>query len=371
MIKNSEDNANILLFRINVNPTLQKRIKMKENKAYPSQIRSLPYFNSAGSSDDYRLAATLRREFVPKVKRLLPGHHLGAYRHDFIVNFIRRHKVKYPCFIRTDIKRFYPSVSHRDIIAGCQLAYRDLLNLRYVPHSFKEKYVGAIATWCRCLPLYKGISLGSPLSAILAPVMLISLWLQVKRRFGVPFIVYMDDVLICTADENQSMEIYAYIGNYLQINYELDLNTFNTSSGRFSRNSVEFCSWRFTGGYAVIAEEKLVAFRQRMHDFICGNKCADIATFIKMLNRKIDGFGHYYKFGHVAGQFRALDMFIRKTVRYRLSHLGGFKGYTVKHLSALGLHCLSTLFMQAREANRPTERSKNGGDRPVPVTTMK
>ena len=46
----------------NVNPTLQKRIKMKENKAYPSQIRPLPYFNSAGSPDDYRLAAALRRE---------------------------------------------------------------------------------------------------------------------------------------------------------------------------------------------------------------------------------------------------------------------------------------------------------------------
>ena len=140
----------------NVNPTLQKRIKMKENKAYPSQIRPLPYFNSAGSPDDYRLAQLCDGSLSPKSNACYPDT-LGRILARLHCNFVRRHKVKYPCFIRTDIKRFYPSVSHRDIIAGCQLAYRDLLNLRYVPRSFKEKYVGAIAGGagvCRCMKEY-------------------------------------------------------------------------------------------------------------------------------------------------------------------------------------------------------------------------
>ena len=40
------------------------------------QIRPLPYYTVEGNADEKRLAAALRREFVPKVKRLLPGQHL-------------------------------------------------------------------------------------------------------------------------------------------------------------------------------------------------------------------------------------------------------------------------------------------------------
>lgn len=91
---------------------------MTDKKAYPSAIRPLPYYNIEGTPDDVRLAKALRQDFVPKVKRLLPGHHLGGQRHDFSISFIKRHKVKYPYFFRTDIRQFYPSVRHQDLIVG-------------------------------------------------------------------------------------------------------------------------------------------------------------------------------------------------------------------------------------------------------------
>lgn len=327
---------------------------MNKNNSYTPLIRPLPYYNIQGSWDDSRLAAALRREFVPKVKRLIPGHHLGGFRHDFKVSYIKRHKTNYPCFIRTDIRQFYPSVRHQDIIVGCQVAYRDLLNLRYVPRSFKGKYVGAVAAWCRRLPLHKGIPLGSPLSAILAPIMLLPLWLQIKRRFGVPFIVYMDDVLVCTENENRSFEIYAYIDNYLSANYDLELNTAKTSSGRFSRDAVDFCGWHFAGGYVNVAEEKLANFQHRINELTAGCKQTEIEVFIKLINRKIDGFGHYYKFGHVAGQFRALDMFIRNCVRRWLARHTGRKGYTVEQLATLGIRSLTGIYTGIH--NKTTKR---------------
>lgn len=142
---------------------------MNELRLSISPIRPLPYYHTASSAEEKRLAAALRREFVPKLKRLLPGHHLGGFRHDTVVNFIKRHKRAYPCFVRTDIARFYPSIRHRDIVVGCQVAYRDLLGLEYVPGSFKKKYVGGLNRWCIALPLERGIPLGSALSAIVAP----------------------------------------------------------------------------------------------------------------------------------------------------------------------------------------------------------
>lgn len=319
-----------------------------------SPIRPLPYYNIQGKADEKRLASALRSEFVPKIKRLLPGHHLGAFRHDTIVNFIRQYKAKFPCFIRTDISRFYPSIRHRDLIVGCQVAYRDLLGMEYVPKSFKKKYVWAINLWCRSLPLPKGIPLGSPLSAILAPLLLIPLWLEIRRRYRLPLLVFMDDILVCTHSEQQSSEIYAFIVEYLHKNYDLEVNIGKTVSGRFATDSVIFCGWRFAGGYAGISEQKVQEFKERITGFVRTRRKTDPHSFFKLLNRKIDGFGHYYKYGDVKGQFRKLDMFIREQVRYHLGYSAEKKLYSRLSLKKAGLHSLEDMTVAV---NDPPKRN--------------
>ena len=316
---------------------------MNELRLSISPIRPLPYYHTASSAEEKRLAAALRREFVPKVKRLLPGHHLGGFRHDTVVSFIKRHKRAYPCFVRTDIARFYPSIRHRDIVAGCQVAYRDLLGLEYVPGGFKKKYVGGINRWCIALPLERGIPLGSPLSAILAPVMLLPLWLEIKRRFKLHLLVFADDILVCTRDESQSAEIYTYISDYLYRNYKLETSDLKTVSGRFAPDAVEICGWRFAGGYSTVSEAKVQAFMDRITAITRRRKKTDRASFFKVLNRKIDGFGHYYKYGDVKGQFRRLDMFIRQEVRARFERTGGPKLYSRDRLDDAGLHSLEVI----------------------------
>lgn len=62
------------------------------NKISPSRVCPLPYYNTEGSIAEKRLAAALRQEFVPKLKRLLPGHHLGGFTHGCIVRFVSHHK---------------------------------------------------------------------------------------------------------------------------------------------------------------------------------------------------------------------------------------------------------------------------------------
>lgn len=329
---------------------------MNELRLSISPIRPLPYYHTASSAEEKRLAAALRREFVPKVKRLLPGHHLGGFRHDTVVNFIKRHKRAYPCFVRTDIARFYPSIRHRDIVVGCQVAYRDLLGLEYVPGGFKKKYVGGINRWCIALPLERGIPLGSPLSAILAPVMLLPLWLEIKRRFKLPPLVFADDILVCTRDESQSAEIYTYIADYLYRNYKLETSDLKTVSGRFAPDAVEICGWRFAGGYSTVSEAKVQAFMDRITVITRRRKKTDRASFFKVLNRKIDGFGHYYKYGDVKGQFRRLDMFIRQEVRARFERTGGPKLYSRDRLDAAGLHSLEVIADRVCQGKAATAR---------------
>lgn len=314
------------------------------------QIRPLPYVSLTGTAAERALARALRVEFVSKVRRLLPGHHLGGYRHDTVVRFVGRAKGRYPCFISTDIRQFYPSVRHEDLLTYCQVAYRDLLSLEYVPRTFRRKYVGPVAAWLRSLPLHRGIPVGSPLSGILAPVMLLPLWLRIKRLYGVPLLVYMDDILICTQDERQSAEIYAYLDRCLWEDYGLELNREKTCSGRFASVTATFCGWQFAGGYARISPGKVEAFRGRIRELVRRVQKEDTRAFVKRINRKIDGFGHYYKFGQVRAEYRALDQFLRQEVRRWYQRTHGVKLYHVERLAALGLHSLEAILAGAGPA---------------------
>ena len=197
-------------------------------------VRPLPYFGACPQVGERELAASLRRDFVPLLARRLPDHHLVGQRHGAVPAFVARHKKSFPCFVRTDIAAFYPSVRHRDLVAGVQLAWRDLLGLSYVPAKFKRRYVGGLSQWCASLPLERGIPLGSPLSCVAAPLMLVPLWLEVKRRFGVPLTVYMDDVLVCCRDMGEAAEVYALIANRLSGAFDLKVQCSKTLSGRFS-----------------------------------------------------------------------------------------------------------------------------------------
>lgn len=314
------------------------------------QIKSAPYYNVPVRQPERELAAALRREFVPKIARRLPGHHLKGFRHDEIVNFVKKHKKTHPFFLRTDISRFYPSVRHRDLIVGCQIAYRELLGLSYVPRSFKEKYVGALHRWCDSLPTFeRGIPIGSPVSAIAAPVMLVPVWLEVKRQFGVPLLVFMDDVLVCCRSKEESSEIFVFMQNLLAEQYALELNPGKTCSGRFATDRVEFCGWSFAGGYALVSENKATGFLDRIENALSANGGMQPGILLKRINRLIDGFGHHYKYGNVSRQYKKLDCALRKKVRKRLAAGSGIYHADNNSLYAAGLHSLSKILNGKRD----------------------
>lgn len=267
---------------------------------------------------------------------------------------------KYPCFLRTDIERFYPSIDHRTLLINVQLAYKYLLSLDYVPASFRKKYVGSIAQWCNDQPLTRGVPLGSPLSSILAPVMLVPLWLLIKKMFDVPMLIYMDDILIFARTQDQVTEIYVFLQNYLDEQYSLRLNLAKTVTGRFSRDKVDFCGWEFSGGYARISPAKVSGFLERLHKehMRCNSKA--LINYIKDMNRKIDGFGHYYKYGDVGKQFEALDIEVRKIIRRKLKkHIGQFASNQI--IRSYGFRNLSDKLIrvprQQKEGMRPNAYS--------------
>jgi|GEM_PF-938677 len=330
-------------------------------------IRPLPYFTVHSSHAEKQLAAALRKEFVPKIARGLPGHHLRGFSHDFIVSFVKKHKKQYPFFLRMDIAGFYPGIRHRDLVVGAQVAYRDLLGLDYVPSAFKKRYVGALQSWTNSLPLHRGIPLGSALSGILAPLMLLPLWLDLKKLYRVPFIVYMDDLLVLTDSAELSAEIYAFVENRLAFDFDLQPHTGKTHSGRFSQEAVDFCGWHFSGGYTRVSDEKTNRFRQRITNMCRATgkeRIKEIPAFIKQINHTINGFGNYYKHGDVKNQFVSLDAFVRLQVRQWLRRRTG-RHYSNAALEGLGLRGLVKI--RQKQEDRWKSRSRGNAGRYTPM----
>lgn len=329
----------------------------------PSHIKPIPYHTAYVSHKERDLAAALRQDFVPKIKRRFPHHHLCGLDQRWFVRFISLHKAKYPFFLRADIRRFYPSIRHQDLLVGTQIAYRDLVGLSYVPKSFKKLYMAHLTEWVRSLPLeHRGIPISSPLSAILAPLMLLPLWFRLKRLWNVPLAIYMDDILILCEDKAQQADIYEWLHNNLHSEYDLELNSSKTESGRFAYNKLHFCGWEYVGGYARPSKEHTDRFLDRIRRCARQSKEMNPKRFIKRINRKIDGFGNYYKHGTVKGIYEELDVFIRSLVR---EHLYGDKRCGNAELKSLGLRSLSTIY--ARNATKTLKGSDTPKLSPLPA----
>lgn len=314
-------------------------------------IKPAPYYSTPVTRDERWLAGLLRADIVPALRRRLPYHHLGGLQHGWVIKFVQKFSSTYPFFLRTDIRKFYPSVKHRDIVVCTQVAYRDLLGLDFVPFDFSRKYVGGLNRWLLSLPLeHRGIPLASPLSCLTAPLMLVPLWLKLKRNFKVPIAIYMDDILILSKSEQEINQIHQFLHNNLHHDYDLDLNVEKTQSGRFSTGKLTYCGWHFAGGSARVADPHIESFKSRIHDVVARSSNITRPQLIKRLNRKIDGFGNYYKSGSVKRQYEALDIYIRSLVRPLLV---GKTRCETSVLSSMGLRSLCGIYSKYQDKHNP------------------
>ncbi|MDR3132675.1 MAG: hypothetical protein LBU42_01460 [Prevotellaceae bacterium] len=322
------------------------------------QIKPVPYYTQCDTFEFKALADELRALFLPMIERRFDMHHLCGFSHQAIIQYIARWKKDYPYYLRADITKYYPTVHPAKLVAQTQLAYRDLLSLPYVPKKFKDRFFLRMGEWMRSLPMDRGIPLGSAMSAILAPVALIPVWLALKRRHreNVKLIIYMDDVLVLCREPGLSRSVWQMLSQKLYANLGVELNPDKTKEGRFAGSKIEFCGWSFAGGYARIAENKCRDFKQRVMETIKNTKKNDTRSFIKRVNNKIDGFGNYYKYGHVLRQFHELDAFIRVQVRGWLARGISAKAHANAELEKLGLHSLLNCYKKIHAGKTPPKK---------------
>jgi GTPase SAR1 family protein len=322
------------------------------------QIRAIPYYTQKDDLLMKQCAKELREVFLPQLRRRLKMHHLNAWNQHAIIDFVAKYKHEYPYFFRADIAKYYPNANAYLLVAMAQIAHRDLFGLTHVSKNFKEKFLQGMQRWVQSLPKELGIPMGSSMSIIMSALGLIPIWLGIKKKFDVKFIVFVDDVLILCKSDYDARRVWIFLAEELEKTLKLHLNVDKTVSGRFAKKSVIFCGWCFSGGYVRIEQEKVKRFEDRFLECIKRSKRDNTRAFIKKINRKITGFGNYYKHGNVLRQFEKLDCFIRKEVRKWLSGNANSKAYDNKGLEDLGLHSLEKCYLKAHKKKGSPEQTK-------------
>lgn len=305
----------------------------------------LPYTLLKDDHPSKAYASWLREKFTALLKKRLPTVYYSGFKHSFVTQFIAQYKKNYPFVICLDIAKFYPSISHHQLIVQTQLAYKHLLGLDYVPSSFKKEFLPQAHFYLDRLPLEdQGLPLSSSVSKAWAPLLYVPLLLELKRKFSVKFIVFVDDFWLMCPDSHTMEEVYAYVHNGLR-SLALSINHQKVCSGRLGSKEFFYLGYRFAGGYVSIEESRVTAFRDRITHYLKTHKKKPLRSIIKGINHKIRGFGHYYKYAQAKKHYEQLDTFITKTIYslylknpYYIPH-GAYRKYLYEN----GLASLSSI----------------------------
>ena len=134
-----------------------------------------------------------------------------------------------------------------------------------------------------------------------------------------PFLRIQDDYLIFCKNKKEPKKILKEIIEPELEKLELKININKLNSGKFHQNPVEFMGFRYYAGIFTISEKKTEKFKNKIIKITHLTNKKLYKTIIKLLNNKIIGFGHYYKFTHCKQDFEKLDAFIRQRLRRYIS----------------------------------------------------
>jgi len=271
----------------------------------------LPYYRGKSSRQEAELSVYLRRKFLPLVRRQFPQHGLVQHQPAVRLAYIRKHSKTHRFFLRFDVKQFYPSVSQPGVAAALLENYRRLSGIT-PPTRMQQRVNRGFSSFFAEQPYRFGLPMATRLSVITGQALLLGVCAALSEY---PFLCFQDDFLVLLPSR---AEVDACM---CRVVVELDrlgltLNPAKLSAGRIAGSVVSFTGFRFAGGAFGIDAVKEETFRAKiksMTSLTCRYSCQ--AAFIKMINRAVCGFGHYYKHASVRLAFAQLDAYIRQRVR--------------------------------------------------------
>ena len=273
-----------------------------------ANINQLPYFQVPNTKKMNKIARFLLKKVKIPLKETHPYHYLIFARQDKRLAYIQKMSKKYKYFLRLDIEKYYPSINHKILL---EILEKEIFK-NNLSRRLKQIIKKELPLFLKQSPINNlGLPLGNYLVWVLAGFYLLSLDSKIKR----PFLRIQDDYLIFCKNKKEPEKILKEIIEPELERLELKININKLNSGKFHQNLIEFMGFRYYAGIFTISEKKIEEFKNKIVKITHLTKKKPEKTIIKLLNNKILGFGHYYKFAFCRQNFEKLDAFVRQRLR--------------------------------------------------------
>jgi len=219
----------------------------------------------------------------------------------------------YTWVVDVDLERFFDRVQHDVLMARVarKVGDRRLLRLirRYLDAGVMVEGVKQATE--------EGTPQGSPLSPLLANIMLDDLDRELERR-GHRFVRYADDVRVHVKTERAGQRVLAGITEFVQQRLKLRVNKVK-SSVRHAVQAVVLgfgFYFRRTGAIAIrVAPKALVRMHERVRRLTGRNWRIAMPRRIELLNRFVTGWCAYFALAETPSTFEEADERLRRRLR--------------------------------------------------------
>ncbi|WOD37265.1 group II intron reverse transcriptase/maturase [Nodosilinea sp. E11] len=207
-----------------------------------------------------------------------------------------------------DLEKFFDTVNHDVLMARVARKVRDktLLGLigRYLRAGVMVEGVVQTTEW--------GTPQGSPLSPLLANILLDDLDQELKRR-GHRFARYVDDLVILVKTPRAGQRVMASVTRYLTQVLRLKVNPQKSRVCRIER--LEYLSFTFQGIRIVWSERAFQDFKHRLRGLTSRRWRVSMEYRLKRISLYLRGWMGYFGISQRYGPIPELDGWLRRRIR--------------------------------------------------------
>jgi RNA-directed DNA polymerase len=161
-------------------------------------------------------------------------------------------------------------------------------------------------------PTEWGTPQGSPLSPLLANILLDDLDQELERR-GHRFVRYLDDVLILVKSSRAGHRVMASVKRFLTQVLKLKVNPHKSRVCRIER--LEYLGFTFQGIRIVWSERAYQDFKHRLRGLTSRRWRVSMEYRIERINQYLRGWMGYYGISKLYGPIPELDSWLRRRIR--------------------------------------------------------
>ena len=218
----------------------------------------------------------------------------------------------YEWVVDVDLDRFFDRVQHDVLMARVARKVFDTRVLRLI-----RRYLDAgIMVNGVKQPSAEGTPQGSPLSPLLANIMLDDLDRELEKR-GHRFVRYADDLRVYVRSERAAARTLGSVTEFLERGLRLKVNRAKSSTGPAAAAVVLGFGFYFSSeGVKIRIDPKaLRRLRWRIHELTRRNRSIGMERRIRVLNRFITGWCAYFAIAEMSSHLRDVDGWLRRRLR--------------------------------------------------------